>query len=281
MSSQSFNKINVYVTVSPQSAPYYNYMVNNYADLAQCPERLRFIAVHLEDVLHLLKRVDRAIRVTVPYVASSSAYHAYAMNAALDDFNCNSSQISILADSDTVMLQRGWDVTFEKILSKYDMTGIAYEDINGYSSGTGKLQTYKNLPAGAWLAMSTIHQVKWSELDMTQGSTTPILIDTDELSRIYNLPVGYSVFPGEAGWRIPQFIYEHKLTYLTLSHVKPTKTAKVIKTGQDYHEEFWLPDGTPIIAHQRGSRKHAFRSMPLSAPFYDACDAHINHLKHT
>lgn len=273
--------INVYVVVSPSSAAYYNYMIKNYIDLARYAERVKFIVVHLENVAHLLTHTDRMIHVVAASVASSSAYHAYALNAALNDIDYISSQISILADSDTVMLQRGWDVILEEILSKYDMTGIAYEDINGYSSGTGKLQTYKNLPAGAWLAMSTIHQVKWSELDMTQGSTTPILIDTDELSRIYNLPVGYSVFPGEAGWRIPQFIYEHKLTYLTLSHVKPTKTAKVIKTGQDYHEEFWLPDGTPIIAHQRGSRKHAFRSMPLSAPFYDACDAHINHLKHT
>ncbi|MGH7753422.1 MAG: hypothetical protein ACREN5_11465, partial [Gemmatimonadales bacterium] len=42
----------------------------------------------------------------------------------------------------------------------------------------------------------------------------------------------------------------------------------------DYHEEFHLR-GRPFLVHQRGSHKHPFRSMPLSAPFYAAIESYL------
>jgi hypothetical protein len=200
-----------------------------------------------------------------------------ALNAALRDMDDNVEQISIFVDTDTVMLQRGWDGIVEYIIGNCDIFGCAYEDIGGYSSGFNKPQTYKRLPAGAWMAFGRPNKVRWSELDMSLTDDRHLIeITTAELSHVYNLPIGYSVTTGEAGWKIPQFIHDHHLTYSILIHAKPTKNAKAVLTSNDYHEEHQLLDGTPFVAHQRGSRKHVFRSHPMSAPFYKACEAYIN-----
>jgi hypothetical protein len=273
--------INVYVVLSPQSLSYYNYLVKNYTELARHPERIKFITVGNADVPNsdLLVRVDKMIIVPMDSSKSSSTYHALMLNAALQDVDIVASEVNVFADSDTVMLQYGWDDIISDVLRKCDIAGGAYEDVGGYSTGSGKLQTYKMLPSGVWFAVHTMNGIDWSKLDMSQGEIKSIPIDTDELSRLYNLPVGYEMFSKEMGWRIPQFIHDHKLKCTTLVQRKPTKDAKIVRTNNDYHEEYWLPDGTPIIAHQRGSRQHVFRSVPFSGPFYDACEAHINMLR--
>ena len=277
MSSQSFNKINVYVTVSRQSISYYDYCIKNYGDLSSQLGHINFVAVCIEDVSGLLSTFDR--KLVVPQV-NSSVTHALAINAALHDLDQCRDTIGIFADSDTVMLQSGWDDTIKELLSIHDIIGCEYEDINGFSSGAGNVQTYKKLPTATWFAVRPTPKVSWSELDMSLGNVKQIKICSEEQSRMYNLPIGYFVYSGEVGWRIPEFIHNHGLSCFTFVQTKPTKTAKIVRTGNDYHEEFQLADGTPFIAHQRGSRKHAFKSQPLSAPFYDACEAHLKMLAH-
>jgi hypothetical protein len=51
----------------------------------------------------------------------------------------------------------------------------------------------------------------------------------------------------------------------------------VLQGTNDYHEEFHLR-GRPFVVHQRGSHKHPFRTMPLSAPFYAAVESYLRGL---
>lgn len=276
MLSQS-SRINLYVTVSRQSVRYYDYCIANYLATASLPERIEIIAICIEDVSVFLSKFNR--KFVIPQL-NSSVTHAEAINNALRDIDQYPDAIGVFADSDTVMLQCGWDTVVDDLLRKHDIIGCVYEDINGFSSGSGKLQTYKRLPTATWFAVRKSDKARWSDLDMSLSATRATAITTDEQSRIYNLPIGYSLCSGEVGWKIPRFIYDNNLLCYAFIHTKPTKTAIVVKTGNDYHEEFQLTDGTPFIAHQRGSRKHAFKSEPVSAPFYAACEAHLKRITH-
>ena len=61
--------------------------------------------------------------------------------------------------------------------------------------------------------------------------------------------------------------------------VKPfDNNSKVLKGCNPYHDEFHL-DGTPFLAHQRGSMKHQFKLSILSKNFYFACEKYLNYPK--
>ena len=66
------------------------------------------------------------------------------------------------------------------------------------------------------------------------------------------------------------------MKYYSFDFIRPTLgAAKAVTTNQDYHTEYQLKDGTPFVAHQRGSMSKAFRQHPLSTTFYDACELYF------
>lgn len=185
----------------------------------------------------------------------------------------NDGNVHVVVDSDTVVIAKGWDDYLRKRLidDGVGVVGVTYEDINGSSSGPGKVQTYKKIPTLSWVALSPYHD--WRDLDVMPNKSHEIAVSTPQLAEIYNLPVGYSVFC-DVGWQIPQYLHDRKLSYEGWRRLKPTRDAIVLKGLSDYHEEFHVGD-TPFVVHHRGSRQYAYRSDGISRTFYAAVDNYL------
>ncbi len=200
--------------------------------------------------------------------------HASGLNAA-----CASTKpdvIDILADADTVMLKSGWDNWLRGLMKEKAFAGTTYEGIDGFSSGGGKVQTYKDLPNVTWLAVGP--GVDFSSFRCDAAKEKRVKIENREMSELYNLPVGSELIR-DVGWKLPMFIRDHKLAYAAFFQAKPTqKEAIAVKSGNDYNEEYqW--EGRPVVAHQRGSHQHAFRNSDISCAFYNAVEDYLNDLK--
>lgn len=182
-------------------------------------------------------------------------------------------KIHVVADSDTVVIAKGWDdyIRNRLVNDGIGMIGTTYEDLGGFSSGANSVQTYKKAPTFTWAALGPMHN--WRDLNVMPNKAHHVAITTPLLSEIYNLPQGYSVF-GEAAWQIPQYLYDNKLKYEGWRQLKPTKESVVLKGLSDYHEEYHA-DGTPFVVHHRGSMRHAYRGDKISAKFYTAVDTYL------
>jgi len=197
--------------------------------------------------------------------------HCNGVRYALDNIKNTESEIDIIADSDTVMLVNSWDVIAENVLRKVGVFGTSYERIGGRSSGSVPVQTYKNIPNVTWIALSKRYD--FSRLQMRPDKQNPLPITNQELSELYQLPVGYSLLK-DSGWQIPSYLKENNIPYKALVQEKPTDNAKVLRTGDNSHEEYQF-EGEPFIAHQRGSLSRGYRSHELSIKFYDTLDAYF------
>jgi hypothetical protein len=206
----------------------------------------------------------------------SSGHAACVDNALrmLDDGN-----IHIIADSDTVLVAKGWDdlIRNKLLVDNVGLLGVTYEDIGGFSSGRSSSQTYKNIPNVVWMAMSP--KYSWRGLDSVRprkGRDIPITNERE--SRTYNLPIGHSVLR-DVGWQIPEYLKSNNIPCVGLRQLKPSGSEAIITKGlSDYHEEFhW--EGTPLIVHQRGSLRHAYRTNRISIAFYSAVDTWIEREK--
>jgi hypothetical protein len=258
-------QIEVRVPVTAQSVPYYNYLVANYRSLAKYPEQLSFFA-HFMDGMSFVRD---GIPIPGRYGSGSSG-HAYTIESILA---CGqSSPIRIIADADTVMLMRNWDEALRDEMTRVDCVGTTYESMGGYSSGNSNVQTYKNKPNLVWFATTQTHDT--TKLRCFPAKDVNIRITTQELSDLYQVPIGYQILC-DVGWQIPQFIHDNAVKYTALPQIKPTsQNAVAIKSGNDYHEEYHL-HGVPFNAHQRGSMKHPFRRNELSSTFYDVVEAYV------
>lgn len=183
--------------------------------------------------------------------------------------------IHVIADSDTVIIARGWDDYLRQRLvtdpDRVSILGSTYEDLGGFSSGASLIQTYKQVPSLTWCALSPFHD--WRDLNVMPNKAHQVAITTPELASIYNLPIGSSVF-GEVGWQLPQYVHDHKLSYDGWKQLKPTKDASVLKGLSDYHEEFHT-GGVPFVVHHRGSMRHVYRGDKTSTRFYSTVDAYL------
>ena len=268
-------KINVHVTVSDNSLPYYKYMEQNYRLLKSESHDLHFFAYCLDDrAFQVIKSEKSAVAFFLGSKRGTTA-HCDAAKAAFEQVKSLRDDINIIADSDTVVLQKDWDVILVDALSTNKVLGSTYEPFGGFSSGTGNIQTYKNIPTLTWFAMSP--NVDFSGIDLTPYKGSHLEILDDEMSEIYQLPKGFFLLR-DTGWQIPKYLYENNISYKILTHEKPTKTAKVLKSDRDYHEEYQL-DGLPFMAHQRGSMSQQFRVSELSSTFYSTLDAYFSNLK--
>ena len=261
----------VHIVTSAVTYQYYEYCVANHRALAAKPERLDFVAYCLDSDSYQRVLSSGGKAVLLPPGNSGSIAHMLGIKAALA--NMEAGEVNIIADSDSLVLLRGWDVKLEEIVAEdVDVIGTIYEDIGGFSSGTGVSQTYKRVPNFTWCALTTRHA--W-DFDVSADKGNLLPITTKEQSEAFNLPIGFSLFR-EPCWKFPLYLYENSIKYYSLEFVRPNSgKAKAVLTGEDYHTEYTLSDGTPFVAHQRGSMSKQFRVHPLSKTFYDACDAYI------
>jgi hypothetical protein len=288
--------IRIHAVVAENSLPYYKYMVDNYLTLASGKHCLQFNAQCLDrKVVHVLRSHSLTHSIAEVYkypkyfviqnwrdilralAARIGTYRRMAgsngHSAGLASALAMSGQaIDIIADTDTVMLSRNWDQSVVECLETYGILGTCYEDIGGWSSGSGAVQTYKRKPNLTWCALSP--RFDWSCLDPSPDKISNILINSLTLSALYNLPIGFELVR-DVGWQVPIYLHDNKIPYAVFDQVKPTsERSLVLKTGIDYHEEYhWR--NTPFIGHQRGSHKHPFRGNDISKAFYNACDDHM------
>jgi hypothetical protein len=292
-------QIRVHTIVSENSISYFRYMEQNFRSLSSGDFKLSFVAhcldktsaaslSSLQDQLEIVEVYrhpehfvvqnwkDRlrflGAKLGIAHRMAGSNGHSAGLSSAL---SMTGNAIDIIADTDTVMLEMNWDRRIANLLENTGIVATCYEDIGGFSSGTGKVQTYKRKPSLTWFALSPNHD--WRGLDPRPAKDKNILVSTPELSALYNLPIGYELVR-DVGWLVPSFLENNRIPFIVFDQIKPTSDASlVLKTGIDYHEEYHL-EGIPILAHQRGSHKHPFRGNEISRSFYDSCDAHMQRL---
>lgn len=266
--------IHVHVSVDKSTTGYADFMWRTMLSLAARPELLR-LTVHSmgPTAAERLKDLPQA---TMSQANSSdnlngSFGHAVCIMDALSKMGDDS--IHVIADSDTVVVAKGWDdyVRLRIVNSGVGMMGTTYEDIDGFSSGNSNVQTYKKVPTFTWAALSPKHG--WRHLDVMPNKSMEIAINTEELSKLYNLPIGYRVF-GEAAWQVPGFLHNNGITFDAWPQLKPTKSAVVLQGLTDYHEEYHV-ESVPFIVHHRGSMRHAYRGSRISKAFYEKVDRYL------
>lgn len=264
--------INIHATVSSFSVPFYEYMRENYSSMAT-KHAISFYCYCLDnESYNSVSNTSTPIRVPD---GSGTTGHCNAVRVALSNFEkTDPDSIDIIADTDTAMLVKGWDETTVDILKNVGVFGSSYERIGGRCSGSGKVQTYKDKPSFTWFAASK--KYSFSAMDVTPEKGSNLQISNPELSALYNLPVGYELLR-DTGWQIPSYLNNNQIPFKILVQEKPTDNAKVLKTGDNYHEEYQL-DGFPFMAHQRGSLSKAYRKHELSQKFYDCLDEYFKNM---
>jgi len=261
----------IHIPMNGNTFPYFEYCVQNHKRLATNPSALEFFAYSLDagGAAKASAMGYNAIKVTDS--SAGTLGHALGIEAILK--NLKNGDINVISDSDCIVLYKNWDDAIAKLMMTNGIIGTTFEDIGGFSSGTTKVQTYKGLPNVAWVALSPKYD--W-QFDTSCNKDVHLQIDSQELSETFNLPIGYSLLR-EHTWKLPFYLRENKVVHYNFNFVRPTSgKAKAVLTGEDYHTEYTLHDGTPFVAHQRGSMSKTFRVHHLSKTFYDACEAYIN-----
>lgn len=299
MSARAFR---IHAVVCSNALPYFQYLVQNARELASQDAEITVVAhcadantlrtVTMEELADVVVEVnpgprepvggrlwsplDRLRRVLGPrQTFPGSSQHAAGLNSA---FRMTGGCYDVIADCDTVIVAPQWDSLLTSVLSEVGIVGTSYEDIGGFSSGSGRRQTYKRVPNVTWVALSPAHDFR--TLDASHGLERAVRIRTQEQAALYNLPIGSELLR-DVGWQLPSYLAARDIPPLAMVHVKPSSAeAKVLHGTNDYHEEFHLR-GRPFVVHQRGSHKHPFRSMPLSAPFYAAVESYLRASAHS
>lgn len=269
--------IHVHTQVDKSTVPYAQFMWETMLSLANRPESLK-ITIHCMGPTAAARCdswVQQGKAIIVPNKRgdplNGSYGHAACIMHAINEMG--DGNVHVICDSDTVVVARGWDdyIRQRMVDDNIGMMGTTYEDLGGFSSGASSVQTYKKVPTFTWGVLSPRHD--WRSLTVMPDKAHHVAINTPELSQIYNLPMGYTVF-GEAGWQVPQYLHDNRLTYDGWQQLKPTKDAVVLKGLTDYHEEFHA-QGIPFVVHHRGSMKHSYRGGRISKPFYEIVDHYL------
>lgn len=282
--------INCHVVVSAKTLDYFKYQVEHMLSMAKEPNNVYFHAYTLDprafDSIKHAPRLSSCHPVFVhnwayrkktlreiwlwsqwlflnKSILSGSNGHA----AGLEGFRRVHNALNgdhIIADVDTLIVQRDWDSIICELLERYDVIGAPYEPIGGFTTGNGKIQSYKNTPSAVWLGLS--ERVDWSTLSWWPNKEENLYISTQKNSDVYGLPIGYEVAK-DVGWELCDFIDKHNLKKLCFDHVKPSSAkAKVLINSSDYSEEYQL-DGEAFVVHQRGSSQNKFKISDLSKKF--------------
>jgi hypothetical protein len=208
---------------------------------------------------------------------SGSTAHGACVEHALQ--MTDDGDIHIICDSDTVVLAKGWDdyVRCELIDKMLGTMGATYEDVGGFSSGGGNVQTYKGAPNVVWMALSPT--CRWRDLRAIPAKGDDIHITNEGQAKMYGLPIGYHVLR-DVGWQIPEYLASRGITHVGWKQRKGTKDATVIKDLSDYHEEFQVTaDNVPFVVHQRGSLRHSYRGDRIGQNFYNTVEKYLTQEK--
>ena len=273
----------VHIVMSAHTFEYFTYCVTNHMKLADRPDLLEFCAYSLDKQGYDMAELWGAA-VFTPINGSSkfkvirlpdgsgSIGHMIGLNAIFKSC-AGDDEINVISDSDCIMLMKGWDSWLRDAVHQgYGALGTTYEDVGGFSSGSGTAQTYKRIPNFSWCALAPRNN--W-DFDTSSDKQNLFPIMTKEQSEIWNLPIGSQLYR-EPCWMFPHFLSLNGIKPYPFDFVRPTSSkAKAVLSGEDYHTEYQLHDGTPYVAHQRGSMSKAFRVHHLSKTFYDACEAYI------
>lgn len=274
----SIPAIHVHTQADKSTVPYAKFMWETMCSLANHPELLS-LTVHCMGPTAEARAIPWIQRGNAIVIhgrkgdpLNGSNGHAACIASALA--MTGDGAIHVICDSDTVVVAKGWDdyVRHRMLDGGIGMMGTTYEDLGGFSSGANTVQTYKKVPTFTWCALSPMHD--WRDLVVKPNKDHRVDITTPQLSQIYNLPVGFSVF-GEAGWQVPQYLHDHALSYEGWQQLKPTKDALVLAGLSDYHEEYHANGRIPIVTHHRGSMRHAYRGDRISNKFYGAVDKYL------
>ncbi len=261
----------VHMSVDRATVPYALYAWNTMNSLATLPEQMTLMAHCMDESARAqMLSVPRASVVGVGEGIRGSNGHAMCI---MDAFQfTGDGNIHVINDTDAVVVAKGWDTYVrQRVSDGVGFIGTTYEDVGKFSSGHGKLQTYKKVPNFIWAALGPQHS--WRGLNIMPDKGKQIEVATEEQSKIYNLPIGYSVF-GEAGYQVPLFVHQNNIKYEGWLQLKPTKDATVLAGLTDYSEEYHV-EGVPTVVHQRGGRQFAFRQHPLSVNFFNVVDAYL------
>ncbi len=214
-------------------------------------------------ILLLLAHDPQAVQVRFHAAdGSGSVGHAVGLQKALQ--SADPEHINLICDSDTVMLRKGWDVALTHRLLDVQVLGASYEDVGSACCGSGPIQAYKKTANMAWIAFAPRCPLKSLDPMPSKESTLPI--DTEELSRMYHLPVGFSLLR-DVGWRVPSWIkaYDLKDDYLRNCRLQDEPGCEMASKSNELFKD---KDARLIVAHQRSSSKLKFMEGD-SKTFYE------------
>lgn len=288
--------INVHVVLSWRTLDYFKYQVENFRHLAHNFKRVFFFIYALDYETHTYCLSCEFVSHSFPIYKKNWAYRKNTLHeikiwmkwllfrksqmqgsnghaAGLTGFQKSVSHLKghhIIADVDTVMLQKNWDKKILELFESYDLIGAPYEPIGGFSSGSTKVQTYKNFPTAVWVAMRD--GFCWENVSWWPDKKLNILIDSQEKEKVFGLPIGYELVR-DVGWELCQFAYDNDLVIKSFDHVKPSSAhVLALLNASDYNEEYQL-DGVAFMAHQRGSSQNPYRQTDLSRAFFNDVEA--------
>ena len=212
-----------------------------------------------------------------------STGHAKGLNRALH--TSDPTHINVIADSDTVLLVKGWDNIIREMMLHFSVVGTPYEDIGGACSGHGRGQTYKKLPGFVFFAAAPGCPIK--SLDTEPNKQMPIYINDMKLSNRYNLPVGYTLFC-DVGWRLPEWLEDRQLTHYEFNNLRlkdmpgcnECDIANELYSFKTQVPNTALPPVIPFIAHQRSGRSTPYM-QGASKKFYDAAQTVFDTCQYT
>ena len=196
-------------------------------------------------------------------VAGPSSAHGAAVREAFKSIAESPSETHIICDSDTVVIQSGWDVTIHRLLDDVDCLGSTYPILNEHS----RINAYQNKPTVTWLALKS--GKPWHHFEPQPPFRGALHIDDESDSRLWGLPVG-QVLHCDTCWNFPVFLFEHQLTSLALKNI--ASQPKALMGLKVAHDEWELPDGSSFVVHQGRSGGTRIREMNYSREFYERCD---------
>jgi hypothetical protein len=272
------------MVVSINSFSYSLNLIRNYTELSSQPKKLLFKIYCLDKYVYrrYVKRNNVNSIFLVDFkTQKGSVGHALGLAKCLENLEVGS--INILSDVDVFIVRKNWDDVLKQQvllqtptisnLKSIGILGTTYENFSGFSSGTSTTQNYKNKPTLTWCALSPDYDFKFMKVMPDKANV--LLIDDDNLSEIYELPIGFSLLK-DVGWQLPLYLHENSIPYKVFEHIKPTDDKSIVlRDAYPYHDEFHL-NGSPFLVHQRGSMKHVYRLDKISRNFYSKVDNYLN-----
>ena len=272
----------IHIVISNRSFSYLRFILRNYRELSSKSSRINFKVYCLDrTVYHRISKSKLALdKILVINAHKGSTGHSMGLSLALKNFTIG--HINIISDADVCVLAKNWDVSLinflttpsSQIMKPTGVIGVTYENIHGFSSGNGEMQTYKKAPTLTWCLFMPDYD--FSSLDTSPDKNDSILIDSRHLSNIFGLPQGYYLLK-DVGWQLPLFLFDNSIPYLIFNHIKPSSSdAKILAGASDYHDEFHYKN-LPFLVHQRGSMKHVFRISKSSKDFYNRVEKYLEY----